>query len=430
MEPFRSLRESALQMRLVPAETRNQILRDFAKLLRARRAELLATSDWVWREHASELTPALAARLRLSETSIENIALSVESVARLPDPVFQVLERRELDSGLLLEKIRVPIGVCAVIFESRADVVPQIASLSLKSANGLILKGGRESEAINLVYADILQEVACMHPTFPPDWFFLSHQRELVDQILTARGEVDLLIPRGSRQLIDDLSSRSQVPILGHADGVCHIFVDSSADLEQALPVILDAKLQYPAACNSLETLLLDRSIANSFLQSLIPVAEAHGLKLRGCAECVEHFPSLDPVSDEDWHREYGDATLACKVVSNIDHALDHIQVYGSGHTDGILAQNEAAQAYFFARVDSACAFANCSTRFADGFRFGLGAEIGIGTGKLHARGPVGMEGLMTYQYRLQGKYHQVSDYVSGHRTFTHRELDSRSEPT
>jgi glutamate-5-semialdehyde dehydrogenase len=347
----------------------------------------------------------------------------VRDVASLSDPVFSRIEARLLDAGLILEKVKVPLGVCAVIFESRADVLPQIASLALRSGNGIVLKGGSESVAINTVYREALNEVSVQVPEIPHSWCMISHERSMVEELMGARGEIDLLIPRGSKALVDDISTRSLVPVLGHADGVCHMFIEKSADLERALQLVLDSKLQYPAACNALETVLIHASIADIFCEKLAESAENHSLSLRGCTRVCKLIPRAQPVHESEWHTEYSDRILACKIVLSTDDAIRHIERYGSGHTDCIVTNDADAQHEFLSRVESASVFVNCSTRFADGYRFGLGAEIGISTGKIHARGPVGIEGLLTYQYRLKGNYHAVDEYAAGTRHFLHKDI-------
>ena len=326
-----------------------------------------------------------------------------------------------LDTDLILKKISVPIGVIGIIFESRADVAPQILSLILRSANSVVLKGGKESRHTNTVYQAIASQLCSQAPYLPQHWFQLHHDREVVSEMLQASGEIDLIVPRGSNELVQSIIAQSRIPVLGHADGVCHLYIHSSANLAQALALTLDAKLQYPAACNALETILVDRKIAADFIPMLLSAAKERQVELRGDAEFRQYAPHAPEVSGDCWHTEYAGAILAVRIVSALEEAIDHINANGSHHTDAIAATVVEVIEKFTTEVDSANVFSNCSTRFADGFRYGFGAEIGISTGRIHARGPVGIEGLMTYKYVLSGAGQQVADYTGKNpRPFLH----------
>lgn len=407
MYNFRPLREASRNLSQLDPGQRTAALIAFADLLQQRSGELIAASAADIQEHGATLPAASLARLLLDTSKMTQIVTGVRQVAGLKDPVGAVQQRTVLDDGLELERIAVPLGVFGIIFESRADVAPQIMSLALRSANAVVLKGGSETKRINSLYG----EIAAAVPGLPEGWFQLHHQRDVVDAMLNAAGEIDLLIPRGSNELVQSIIERSRVPVLGHADGVCHIFVDKAADLKKALAVILDAKTQYPAACNAVETVLVDHAISTQFIPLLIEGAAAAGVELRGDASLQKFLPQASLVSGDRWHTEYGEKILAVAVSENITAAISHINSFGSHHTDCIISENSSAIEQFFAQVDSANVYSNCSTRFADGFRYGFGAEIGISTGRIHARGPVGMDGLMTYKYLLRGAGQTVAQY-------------------
>jgi glutamate-5-semialdehyde dehydrogenase len=371
---------------------------------------LLAENAKDYEEHASTLPPSLAQRLSLTEEKIGTLVVGLRDLAAKPDPLGRVLARTELDEGLVLAKVSVPLGVFCVIFESRPDVFYQVLGLALRTGNGVILKGGREATHSNRAMCRVARE-ALRQAGYPDEWFLLIEGRDSVEELLRYDDLIDLVIPRGSNEFVRHIQERSRIPVLGHAAGVCHLYVHASADMAQAIQVIVDAKTQYPAACNAVETILVDASIADTFLPPLHQALLEAGVRIKGCRESCEITGTSDTVKDTEWSLEYGDLILAIRIVPSLDEAIDHINRFGSHHTDGILAQDQAACEHFTSAVDSASVFANCSTRFADGYRFGLGAEIGIGTGKLHARGPVGMEGLLTYKYILRGDGHIVATY-------------------
>lgn len=409
-ESLQNLQEHSRKARLLSGETRSQMLRTLAEAITLHTPYLLAENAKDCEEHASTLPPSLAQRLTLTEEKIETLVAGLRDLAAKPDPLGRVLARTELDEGLVLDKVSIPLGVVCVIFESRPDVFYQVLGLALKTGNGVVLKGGREATYSNRAMCGVAQE-ALREAGYPCEWFLLIEGRDSIEELLRYDDLIDLVIPRGSNDFVRHIQERSRIPVLGHAAGVCHLYVHSSADMAEAIQIIVDAKTQYPAACNTVETVLVDASIAGTFLPLLHQALLKAGVRTRGCRESCELLEISDTVKDSEWSLEYSDLILAIKVVSSPDEAIDHINRFGSHHTDGILAQDLTACEHFTSAVDSASVFANCSTRFADGYRFGLGAEIGIGTGKIHARGPVGMEGLLTYKYILRGDGHIVATY-------------------
>lgn len=374
---------------------------------------------------SGRLSAALRQRLHLDSEKLRLLAVGVEDVARLEDPVGRVTLATELDEGLRLERVTCPLGVVGVVFESRPDALVQIASLALKSGNAVLLKGGSEAEQSNRVLFDVVRRAA-VEAGVPPDAMALLESRADVAALLAAEGDVDLIVPRGSNALVRHVQEHTHIPVLGHAEGVCHVYVDRAADLERALAITLDAKVQYPAACNAVETLLVHADVAAAFLPRAVEALTVRGVEVRAdpCAAEAARTVRLTPATEADWDTEYGDLVLAVRVVRSLEEAIAHVNAHGSHHTDAIVTEDSAAADRYCAEVDSAGVFVNASTRFADGFRYGFGAEIGISTGKLHPRGPVGLEGLVTYKYRLVGAGHVVADYVGpGARRFTHRRL-------
>ncbi len=363
-----------------------------------------------------ELARVLVDRLKLSPAKLAAMIAGVRAVAQLPDPIGRVLERITLDTGLELEKVSCPLGLLAVIFEARPEAVTQISSLAIKSANAVILKPGREVERTARVLVETIRLALRKNAHIPEAVVTNIQQRAEVDELLKLDDVVDLVIPRGSYALVRHVQSHTRIPVLGHSEGVCHIYVDAAADFDMALRIIDDAKTDYPAACNAVETVLVHQAIASSFLPALAARMRERGVRLRGSAEVVTALAEvrgveIEEIGDDDWHHEYGDLVLAVKVVPGIAEAMEHIARYGSAHTDAIVTGDEGAARTFLAKVDSAGVFHNASTRFSDGYRYGFGAEVGISTSRLHARGPVGLEGLTTYKYILQGHGQLARDY-------------------
>jgi glutamate-5-semialdehyde dehydrogenase len=392
-----------------------------AALEQCREAILQANKVDLEAAAAESLAPALVARLKLDGPKLEGAIAGVREVADLPDPLGRRQLHTELDTGLVLERITVPLGVLGVIFEARPDAVMQIASLAIRSGNGAILKGGKEaSRSCSAILAALQQGLA--GTSVDPSCLELLTSREESLALLRLDGLVDLIIPRGSNALVRYIQDHTRIPVLGHADGLCHLYVDGAADVEQAVRLTLDSKTQYSAACNAIETLLVHQTIAPNFLAAAIPALHGAGVKLRGDPQaCALGIPT--PATEADWDTEYSDLILSVKVVADLEEALAHIAQHGSRHTEAICTSDRDTAEQFLASVDSAGVYWNCSTRFADGHRYGFGAEVGISTQTLPPRGPVGLEGLVTYRYLLRGEGHIAADYACGERTFTHRPL-------
>lgn len=383
-------------------------------ILAANRADLEAAA-------ADGLAPALVARLKLDAAKLEAAIAGVRQVAALSDPLGRRQLHTELDQGLVLERVTVPLGVLGVIFEARPDAVMQIASLAIRSGNGALLKGGREAARSCAAILEALRTGLAGSAVEPSALELLTSRQESL-ALLRLDGLVDLIIPRGSNALVRFIQDNTRIPVLGHADGICHLYVDRQVDLDQALAVAIDAKTQYPAACNAIETLLVHQASAPLFLPRAVAAFAAAGVELRGDGAARALGVSA-AAEEDDWGTEYSDLILAVKVVASLEEALEHIATYGSRHTDAICTTDPLAADRFLAAVNSAGVYLNCSTRFADGFRYGFGAEVGISTQTLPPRGPVGLEGLVTYRYRLRGEGHIAADYASGARRFSHRAL-------
>jgi len=367
------------------------------------------------------ISKALLSRLKLSKAKLNSGIEGVRKVGDLADPVNQVQIKRELSKGLILERKTVPIGVLGVIFESRPDAVMQISSLAIRSGNGVMLKGGSEANLTNTSIVKALQE-GLDESGLDKNAICLLTSRKDSMAMLNLEKYINLIIPRGSNELVKFIQENTRIPVLGHADGICHLFIDIEANLEMALSVALDSKIQYPAACNAIETLLVHKDIAPSFLEKAIPLFNSNDVKLIGDKRSVELGLKYE-ASLEDWESEYLDLILSIKIVDDLEEAITHIQEYSSKHTDGIITENSNTANKFMNVVDSAGVFHNCSTRFADGFRYGFGAEVGISTQTLPPRGPVGLEGLVTYKYFLKGDGNIVDDFSSGNAIYSHKDL-------
>jgi glutamate-5-semialdehyde dehydrogenase len=358
------------------------------------------------------LKPSAVARLELNREKITDMVSSVRTVATLKDPVGEVLLRTELDDELELRKVSCPFGVVLAIVEARPDAIVQLSALALKSGNALMIKGGAEVANTAVLLTEIFHRVF-EEKNVPRGTITNICGREAIDCLLGLPQYIDLVVPRGSSELIRYVTANTQIPVLSHADGVCHIYVEASADQEMAIAVILDSKTQAPSTCNAVETILVDEAIASNFLPKLTRTLRSNQVKLRGCeaTRCV-CGDDVELVTEAEWHTEYGARTLAIRVVNGCESAIDHINQHGSHHTDSIITEDESTANRFLREVDSAGVFHNVSTRFSDGYRYGFGAEVGISTGKLHARGPVGLESLVTYKYLLSGRGHCVQQYV------------------
>ena len=417
-----AVRRAAVDLGMADDGQRMEALQAMAEALADRSDALVAANrEDLERSAAEGLVPALMARLKLDAAKLEGAIDGIRKVASLRDPLGRRDLHRELDQGLALERVSVPLGVLGVIFEARPDAVIQIASLAIRSGNGALLKGGSEARCTNQAVMEALK-AGLASSAVSPDALALLTTRQDSLALLRLDGLVDLIIPRGSNELVRFIQDNTRIPVLGHADGICHLYVDAAADVDKAVRVALDSKTQYPAACNAIETLLVHRSVAAAFLSAAIPAFSEAGVVLRGDASSVALGVS-ESATDDDWRTEYLDLTLAVKVVEDLPEAVDHIRRFGSRHTECIVTEDCTAADRFLSSVDSAGVYHNCSTRFADGFRYGFGAEVGISTQTLPPRGPVGLEGLVTYRYRLRGDGHLATDYASGASSFTHKDL-------
>jgi glutamate-5-semialdehyde dehydrogenase len=417
-------RQAAQTLASLSAEAKNRAIEAVAMALEANATAIVAANqadcDAAVADH---LAKPLYGRLKLDRVKLEGAIAGLRDVARLPDPVGTVQIHRELDAGLVLTRRAVPLGVLGVIFESRPDAVMQISALAIKSGNGVILKGGREAvRSCTALVQAIKQGLAAAG--VDPAVVQLLTTREETRALLDLEGYVDLIIPRGSNAFVRFVQENTRIPVLGHADGICQLYIDREADLEQAIAIALDAKTTYPSACNAIETLLIHQDMAATGLPALVEALHQARVELRGDEAARQIVPALVPATEDDWTTEYSDLILAIKVVASVEEAIAHINTYGSRHTEAIVTRNPATAAHFMERVDAAGVFHNCSTRFADGFRYGFGAEVGISTQKMPPRGPVGLEGLVTYKYQLVGDGHVSSTYSgSDAKPFTHRDL-------
>lgn len=406
---------TALADALDDSETRQEVF--------AANAEDLAAAREA--EARGELAPALIKRLGLDAAKLDSVADGLRQLAALPDLIGQVTVHRELDEGLILQRVTCPLGVLGVVFEARPDALVQITGLAWKSGNASVLKGGREARASNRALAAVARRVLGDHGQDPGALLLLEDRSE-VDALLGLHGLIDLVIARGSSGFVRHVRASTRIPVMAHADGICHLYLHAPANPAMAAKIALDAKTGYPAACNSIETLLWNDEKA---LDAAVEALTRAGVELRGCPATRERHPGMLSATDLDWDTEYGALILSIKKVDGMDGALAHIAAHGSRHTEAIVTDDEAAAARFLAEVDAAGVFHNASTRFADGYRFGLGAEVGISTDKLHARGPVGVEGLLTYRWLLKGSGQTAADYLPGspggpgRRRFTHRDL-------
>jgi glutamate-5-semialdehyde dehydrogenase len=418
-------REAARHLAILSSTARNQALEAIALALEAATPAILAANATDCQTALDEgLAKPLYGRLKLDAAKLQGAIAGVRDVARLADPVGIRQIHRELDAGLVLQRITCPLGVVGVIFESRPDALVQIATLAVKSGNGVILKGGREAvrscEALTQAIHQGLTQAG-----IDPAIVRLLTTREETLELLHLEQDVDLIIPRGSNSFVRFVQDNTRIPVLGHAEGICHLYIDRAANIDDAIAIALDSKTQYPSACNAIETLLVHESIAPEFLPRVAAVLQSAEVELRG-DERTREWLEIKPATAEDWETEYSDLVLSIKVVNGLEDAIAHINTYGSRHTEAIVTEDTAAAAIFTAQVDAAGVFHNCSTRFSDGFRYGFGAEVGISTQKMPPRGPVGLEGLVTYKYQVSGQGHVVSSY-SGEtgKAFTHQDLAS-----
>ena len=433
-ELARRAKAASRRLATLPRERRDAALDAAAEAIEAHTAEIVAANERDLLEAAravgdGRMTASTFKRLQTSEKGVAEMAARVRDVAALEDPLGRTLAVTELDEGLTLTKLSCPLGVVGVVFEARPEVVPQVASLALKSGNACLLKGGAEAAQTNEALYRIWREALAQFEDVPADAALLLRTREEVSAMLALEEEIDLIIPRGSKEFVNHVAANSRIPVLGHGEGVCHVYLDAAADLRKALAVVIDSKTQYPAACNAAETVLVHEEVAPKLLPSLVAALVSAGVEVRACPRTAALVPSshgLVPATEDDWGREYSDMVVSVKTVGGFEEALRHVARYGSRHTEAIVTEDKERAARFLAEVDAAGVYHNVSTRFADGFRYGLGAELGISTAKLHARGPVGLEGLTTYKYLLTGDGHTVASYSSGERSFKHRRTVNR----
>jgi glutamate-5-semialdehyde dehydrogenase len=422
---------AAILLGAAKTDIKNFALAQIAEALKNKSAEIIAANQKDLRlAEKSKLASPLLKRLKFDESKIADVCAGIESLIKLDDPVGQTLTATELDEGLNLYKVSCPIGVIGVVFESRPDALVQISTLCLKSGNAVLLKGGSEAANTNKILAKVIAEATCQRSAdsvqrtegMPDGWIQLLETRQDVAEMLKMDEDIDLVIPRGSNEFVRYIMNHTNIPVLGHADGICHVYVDGAAQIDMAIKIVVDSKCQYVAVCNATETLLVDSKIAKEFLPKVKAALDERNVELRGCKK-TRSIIKVKPATEKDWSTEYLDYILSIKVVEDVDEAIEHINHYGSHHTDAIVTQDKATAERFLDLVDSAGVFWNCSTRFCDGYRYGLGAEVGISTTKIHSRGPVGLEGLLIYKWKLLGSGQIVADYAEGRRKFSHKKL-------
>ena len=431
---IKAARNAALKLATLDTKVKNAALAAMAKALHENQQRVIAENQKDVEaakkmKAEGKLSDALVKRLKVDEEKINGMISGIEDVVKLSDPVGETISTLKLDEGLILYQVKCPIGMLGVIFESRPDVVPQILSLCLKSGNGVAFKGGSEASKSNKVLFDVLTEAAASAGV-PKEAFVLMETREDISQILGMHEYIDLLIPRGSNQFVRYIQENTKIPVLGHSAGICHIYVDDEADIDLALAVTLDSKIQYPAVCNAVETLLVNSKIAEKFLPKMAKLFRDNNVEIRADNRSEKLIPkdiSVIDAKEEDWDTEYNDLIISIAIVDSLEEAIKFINTHGSHHTDAIITKNKDKQSEFVRSVDSADVFINTSTRFSDGFRYGKGAEVGISTNKIHSRGPVGMEGLMIYKYVLVGSGQVVKDYVGKDaKKYLHQKMDKK----
>lgn len=416
-------KEASIKALQLSTEIKNNALNKIAELL-DKNKEQIFNANKKDLENASkmlesgELSQSVYNRLKLDENKLRDMIQGVRDIAILRDPVNQIIWEKDIADGMNLKKVSCPIGVIGVIFEARPDVISQISSLAIKSSNAVILKGGTEANETNKAIFNIISNALSLVDGFPQNMINLIFSREDVKLMLDADEYIDLIIPRGSNSLVKFIKSNTKIPVLGHADGICHIYIDEFADINKVANICVDAKCQYPSACNTVETLLVNKNISDKVLPSLLMELKNNFVKINAEEDLKNAYPQFISGIVSEWHKEYGDKELSIKLVDTIDEAISHINQYGSGHTESIITEDKNNAEKFMMFVDSSGVYQNASTRFADGFRYGFGAEVGISTNKTHARGPVGLEGLTIYKYKLFGNYDVVSDFVTGKRVF------------
>lgn len=426
MQKAAAAKRASIGLAVAESRLKNEALEAIARILDdEREAVKEANRKDLARSEAEGLPGPILKRLKFQDEKIDGVIEGIRSLMTLEDPVGRTTFSMELDEGLELYRITCPIGVIGVIFESRPDALVQISTLCLKSGNALLLKGGSEAMETNRILYELVKR-ASEEAGMAEGWIQLMETRADVSAMLGMDAYIDLILPRGSNSFVKYIMDHSNIPVLGHSDGICHTYIHQAAELEKSLKVLYDAKTQYVAACNATETLLVDAAVANRFLPAVADLFKGK-VELIGC-EKTREIIEVRPAGEDTWKTEHLDYRLSVKVVEGLEEAVEHINTYGSGHTESILTEDPAAARRFMAMVDAASTYWNCSTRFADGFRYGFGAEVGISTGKIHARGPVGLEGLMIYKYKLLGNGHIVQDYAEKKKRYTHRRMDKAFE--
>ena len=449
-ETAQAAKKASIQLAAVSTEVKDKALAEIAKALKQHSTQIIqANKQDMSDAQKNNLAAPLLKRLKFDQSKLNDVCTGIESLIKLDDPVGKTLRATELDKGLQLFQVTCPIGVIGVIFESRPDALVQISTLCLKSGNAVLLKGGSEAANTNRILAKVIAEASVQRTAdsvqrtanrgqktedrgagIPAGWIQLLETRQDVAEMLQMDEDIDLIIPRGSNEFVRYIMNNTNIPVLGHADGICHVYVDGQADLDMAVKVVVDSKCQYVAACNAAETLLVDEAIEKKFLPMVKNALESRGVdstsspqvEIRGC-EKTRAIIEAKPATEKDWGIEYLDYIISIKVVDGVDEAIEHVNRYGSAHTDAIVTNNREKAERFMNLVDSANVFWNCSTRFSDGYRYGLGAEVGISTNKIHARGPVGLEGLVIYKWKLYGTGQIVADYCEGRKKFTHKKI-------
>lgn len=421
-EDIKKVKQASIQLQGTSIENRNKALEEIIKVLLEHKEEILEENHKDM-ELAIEnnIEKAVLGRLKFDEKKLQDVITGIQDLIKMKDPLFQTQLARELDEGLKLYKETCPIGVIGVIFEARPDALIQISTLCIKSGNCIILKGGSEAMKTNKILFQIIQNAICL-ANLPKDSMMLLEARSEINELLTCHESVDLLIPRGSNSFVQYIMNNTKIPVMGHADGICHIYVDKKADISKVIPIVVDAKTQYVSACNTVETLLIHKDIMHEVIKDLKIALEEKKVEIRASKDICELI-ECNELSDQDYETEYLDYILAIKTVESVEEAIHHINYYGSHHTDCIITEDMQAVDVFMKMVDSANVYHNCSTRFADGYRYGFGAEVGISTSKLHARGPVGLEGLLSYKYKIFGSGQTVTDYASGNKTFHFKDI-------
>ncbi len=421
-EQIRQVKLAAPKMAANSGENRNKALLAVSEALLAKQEEIFAANQADMEQAGKDgVAGPILKRLKFDDGKLRDVTAGIGNLIHLPDPLFRTQFTRELDEGLTLQRVTCPIGVIGVIFEARPDALIQISALCIKSGNCVILKGGSEALRTNKILFDTIYQ-AVLEAGLPEHCMMQLEARSEIGELLECHESVDLLIPRGSNAFVQYIMNNTKIPVMGHADGICHIYVDKDADLDKAVPIIFDAKTQYVSACNTVETLLVHKDVAQELMPRLKAALDEKQVEIRGTKEIAEIIDCKEAAKEDD-SMEYLDYIISVKTVGGVQEAIEHINYYGSHHTDCIITENADTAAEFMNLVDSAGVYQNCSTRFADGYRYGFGAEVGISTGKLHARGPVGLEGLVSYKYKLFGSGQIVADYASGVKSFHFRDL-------